>query len=254
MKVKQVNWQGAAVHTREVDPGKDYDWIVKKGELQLFEQMEYIHRVALRDVSGEAPILALLVEEQAVGLLVGDLPSSRLDHGKRVIYNTLYLEFEKEEQESVLESITSLLLCTQKTYKPHQQHFGDYAESLYAAKKAETETETENTVILPGLYKQPDFNLSPIQSNKLILPSTPANRNRSARYVRSLEHSSTEESHFYLISTGRVSLEKCEEVAELSEEMLLLTLSSEVESEIDFQKGKEEGRFDKLKKMMGFNK
>ena len=252
MKVKQVNWQGAAVHTREVDPGKDYDWIVKKGELQLFEQMEYIHKVALRDVSGEAPILALLVEEQAVGLLIGDLPSSRLDHGKRVIYNTLYLEFEKEEQETVLESITSLLLCTQKTYKPHQQHFGDYAESLYAAKTGETET--ENTVILPGLYKKPNFSLSPIQSNKLILPSTPDNRNRCARYVRNLKHST--ESHFYLISTGRVSLEKCEEVAELSEEMLLLTLSSDVESEIDFQKDKEggKGRFDKLKKLMGFNK
>lgn len=252
MKVKQVNWQGAAVHTREVDPGKDYDWIVKKGELQLFEQMEYIHKVALRDVSGEAPILALLVEEQAVGLLIGDLPSSRLDHGKRVIYNTLYLEFEKEEQETVLESITSLLLCTQKTYKPHQQHFGDYAESLYAAKTGETET--ENTVILPGLYKKPNFSLSPIQSNKLILPSTPDNRNRCARYVRDLKHST--ESNFYLISTGRVSLEKCEEVAELSEEMLLLTLSSDVESEIDFQKDKEggKGRFDKLKKLMGFNK
>ncbi len=244
MKVKQVNWQGAAVHTREIDPRKDYDWIVKQGELQLFEQMEYMHRVALRDAGGEAPILALLLEDQAVGLLIGDLPSSRLDHGNRVIYNTLYLEFDKEEQENILESITSLLLCSQKTYKPHQQHFSDYAETLYAQ-------EAEKTVILPSLYKQADLSLSPIQSNKLILPSTPVNRNRCARYLMDFEPS-TENGHFYLISTGRVSLEKCEEIAELSEDMLLLTLSSEVESEIDFNKGK--GRFDKLKKIMRFNK
>jgi hypothetical protein len=246
MKVKQVNWQGAAVHTREIDPGKDYDWIVKEGDLQLFEQMEYMHRVALRDAGGEAPILALLLEEQAVGLLIGDLPSSRLDHGNRVIYNTLYLEFDKDEQENILESITSLLLCTHKTYKPHQQHFGDYAEALY------TKTAT-NTVILPSLYKQPSILLSPIKSNKLILPSTQVNRHRCARYLRDFEPS-TEESHFYLISTGRVSLEKCEEIAELSEAMLLLTLSSEVESEIDFNQEKGKGRFDKLKKIIRFNK
>lgn len=248
MKVKPVNWQGAAVHTREIDPRKDYDWIVKEGELQLFEQMEYMHRVALRDAGGEAPILALLLEEQAVGLLIGDLPSSRLDHGNRVIYNTLYLEFDKSEQESILESITSFLLCTQKTYKPHQQHFSDYAEALYAK-----EAENENTVRLPGLYKQPNVLLSPIKSNKLILPSTEVNRHRCARYLMDFEQS-TEDSHFYLISTGRVSLEKCEEIAELSEAMLLLTLSSEVESEIDFNKDKGKGRFEKLKQIIKFNK
>jgi hypothetical protein len=243
MKVKQINWQGAAVHTREIDPGKDYDWIVKEGELQLFEQMEYMHRVALRDTGGEAPILALLLENQAIGLLIGDLPSSRLDHGNRVIYNTLYLEFDKKYEKNILESIISLLLCTQKTYLPHQQHFSDYAEALYAK-------EAKNMVILPGLYKQPDFLLSPIKSNKLILPSTQVNRNRCARYLIDFE-SSTEDSHFYLVSTGRVSLEKCEEIAELSEAMLLLTLSSEVESEISFKK--ETGHLDKLKQIIGFN-
>ena len=248
MKVKKVNWQGAAVHTREIDPGKDYDWIVKEGELQLFEQMEYMHQVALRNTGGDVPILALLVEKQAIGFLIGELPSSRLDHSNRVIYNTLYLEFAPEEQDNILESLTSLLLCTPKTYKPHQQHFGDYAEALY-------EKQATNTVILPGLYKQPSVLLKPIKSNKMILPSTQVNRHRCARYLMDFE-SSTDESHFYFISTGRVSLEKCEEIAELSDAMLLLTLSSEVETEIDFNQGKGKGKggFEKLKKIMRFNR
>ncbi|MCK5521882.1 MAG: hypothetical protein KAI83_01995 [Thiomargarita sp.] len=232
---KPVALHGTAVHTRDIKPGKDYDWYVKAGDLQLFDKMDEIYRIALRDVEGDAPKLAIIIDGQRIGLLIGDLPSQRVDHSQRVIHDTLYLEFDREYHRTVLHTAAVLLLCPKKTYKPHEQHFTQYAEELFLRHSQEKEL-IFKTATLPVVSQQPNFNLPLIRQEKIALFSDLINRNRCARYL--LYFTERENIRFSFVSTGRLNLEKCEQVAEKSDECLLLTLSSEVPQEINLKKGK----------------
>ncbi|RKZ93307.1 MAG: hypothetical protein DRR19_01575 [Candidatus Parabeggiatoa sp. nov. 1] len=245
MVVKPVVLLGAAVHTRNNKPGQDYDWFIKVGDMQLFENMDKIYRVALRDIGGEVPRLAVLIDGQRVGFLMGELPSPRMDHSNRVIYDTLYLEFDTQYQRSVLHAAAVLLLCSKNTYKPHEQHFTDYAEMLF-----QTAPGTHLPPIkLPVVHKQPNFNLEPINTKKLALFSNPENRNRCARYLINFDYKNNNTNNtFSFVSTGRVSLEKCQQIADLNDECVLLTLSSEVQSEQNLKKG-QLSRFKRILKL-----
>jgi len=234
MVVKSVALCGAAVHTRETQSGQDYDWYVKAGDMQLFDKIEEIYRIALRDISGEVPKLAVIIHEQRIGFLIGDMPSKRMDHGKRVIYDTLYLEFDLLFSRCVLHAAAVLLLCSKHAYQPHEQHFTLYAEEFFS-NLPETQL-LQKTVKLPIVNKQPNFNLAPIHQKKLALFSDPINRNRCARHL--IQFTPSGNSGFSFISTGRLKLEKCQKIAEKSQESLFLTLSSEVQSEINLNKGK----------------
>jgi hypothetical protein len=238
---KSVALHGTAVHTRDIKPGKDYDWYVKAGDLQLFEQMDEIYRIALRDVEGDAPKLAIIIDGQRIGFLIGDLPSQRVDHSQRVIQDTLYLEFERQSHQTVschrtvLHTAAVLLLCSKKTYKYHEQHFTQYAEELFLRHSQEKEL-VFKTATLPIVSQQPNFNLPLIRQEKLALFSDLVNRNRCARYL--LYFTERENIRFSFVSTGRLNIEKCYQVADKSDECLLLTLSSEVPQEINLKKGK----------------
>ncbi len=228
MKVNQVIWEGVAVHTRDIKPGQDYGWQVQTGDTQLFKKIEEIHRLALRDIDGDAPVLAVLLDKKRVGFLIGELPSPRIDHSNRVIHNTLYLEFDKTYQQYVLPTVATLLQCSKNTYKPHAQHFSDYAEIFFE----NSPNRHLKTVNLPDMCKQPSSDLKKITHGKLALFSNSENRNRCARYL--MDFSSHNNCTF--ISTGRLSLDKCQQVAKKSDECILLTLSSDVESEVELKK------------------
>ncbi|EDN65288.1 hypothetical protein BGP_6461 [Beggiatoa sp. PS] len=92
------------------------------------------------------------------------------------------------------------------------------------------------TVKLPIVSQQPDFSLIPIEHQKLALFSTLENRNRCARYLIHSTHLNTH--HFSFISTGRLSLDKCYQIAHQSEECILLTLSQEAQTEVNLQRSK----------------
>jgi hypothetical protein len=235
MVVKSVALLGAAVHTRDQQPGQDYNWYIKAGELQLFDQADEIYRLALRDIEGEAPKLAVIIKEQRIGLLMGDMPCQRFDHVNRMIHETLYLEFDPQFQKNVLHAVAMLLLSPKNHYKRYEKHFTDYAEILFYNSSHATELVLK-TIKLPIVSQQPDFSLPLIEHKKIALFSNPENRNRCARYLVHSMHLNTY--HFSFISTGRLSLDKCYQVAHQSEECILLTLSQEAEIDVNLQKSK----------------
>lgn len=232
MVVKPVVLVGAAVHTRQFEAGKDYDWYVKKGDLHLFEKMDEIYRVMLRDVGGEAPRVAVIIDELRVGFMIGELPSPRRDHGKRVIYDTLYLELSSEFHRNVLHAAVILLIRSKNYYRHYRQYFTCYAERLFSYSQKRIEVILK-TVKLPSADKSTD--LKPIEGEKLVFFSNPKNRYRCARQLVSLEYRGS--GCFCFVSTGRVNLEKCQNVAEQCDFGFLLTLSSEVVSEVNLKKG-----------------
>jgi hypothetical protein len=236
MVVKSVALLGAAVYTRDQQPGQDYSWYIKAGDLQLFDKIDEIYRLALRDVEGEAPKLAVIIKEQRIGLLIGDMPCQRIDHANRMIHETLYLEFDAVFQKNVLHAVAMLLLGPKNHYKRYEKHFTDYAEILFYNSSHATELVLK-TVKLPIVSQQPDFYLTAIEPNKkLALFSNPENRNRCARYLIHSMHMNTH--HFSFISTGRLSLDKCYQIAHQSEECILLTLSQEAQTEVNLQRSK----------------
>ncbi|OQX04141.1 MAG: hypothetical protein BWK80_54185 [Desulfobacteraceae bacterium IS3] len=107
---REILPKGIAVHTRDIERGKDYGWHVRKGDLWLFKQIEDIYRIALRDTGGETRKSALLNAERRVGIMLCDMPSERIDHGNRIIYDTLYAEFEEISKADILEYASGLLV------------------------------------------------------------------------------------------------------------------------------------------------
>jgi len=241
MIVKSVALRGAAVHTRKTEPGQDYDWYVKAGHLQLFDKTNEIYRIALRDVSAEIPRLAVIIDGERIGFLIGDMPCQRIDHGKRIIHDTLYLEFDLQYHRSVLHTAGVLLLCSKNAYQIHEEHFMEYAEKLFAHSPS-TQLSFKR-VKLPVVNKQPNFNLAPIVQEKLVLFSDTVNRNRCARYLIHFKY--RDNRRFSFVSTGRLKLAKCQQIADKSDECVLLTLSSEIQSEVNLTKN----RFSHFRKM-----
>lgn len=235
MLIKPVNLLGAAVHTRGIEPGQDYDWYVTAGDMQLFKNMTEIYRLMLRDVSGDVPRLAVIIIGQRIGFLMADMPSQRLDHGKRVIYDSLYLEFATQEQQTVLQAVAVLLLGFPNTYPAHEQHFMEYAEKLW--NNSQTTPLIFTTVKLPGLNILPPLDFPLLTLEKVVLFSDAVNQKRCAHHLICL--ASGDNNYFFLISTGRVNLEKCQQLADKTNKCVLLTLSEGMEgTEMNLKKGR----------------
>jgi hypothetical protein len=237
MPVKSVALLGAAVHTRDINPGQDYHWYVKRDDLQLFDKIEEIYRIALRDVEGALPKLAVLIDGQRIGFLISELPTRRFDHTHRMIHDTLYLEFEMQYQKTVLHAAAVLLLCSKTIYPIYAEQFVDYAEILF--KNSQSTDNTDNilkTIKLPIVNKQPNFRLAAIKPEKWALFSDKDNQNRTARYL--IHYERRKNNCFCFVSTGRLSLDRCQQIAEKSDECILLTLSSEVSEEVRLKKGR----------------
>ncbi|HDN27221.1 MAG TPA: hypothetical protein ENG03_09035 [Thioploca sp.] len=222
---------GAAVHTRGVKRGEDYGWYVRVGDTPLFDKIEDIHRVALRDVEGNTPRLAVLVEQQHVGFLIGNMQSQRLDHAQRIINDTLYLEFDID-QFMVVKAAAILLVCSEDDYKKYEHDLTEYAEALYQ-KYLEASLSFN---ALADIEWPVDEHLEPIKPAKLALalPINDSTCKQCAGYL--VDAANREVSSFCVVSTGRVNLDKCQQIAKISDGCIVLTQSSEVGQEIVLKK------------------
>jgi hypothetical protein len=221
--------KGVAVHTRDIERGKDYGWHVRKGDLWLFKPIEDIYRIALRDTGGETRKLALLTAERRVGIMLCDMPSERIDHGNRIIYDTLYAEFDDVSRADILEYASVLLVCAAEEYENIRRYATEYTEKLYL--KPESELEKYS-------FSSPDTPVSETASKaklsgKRILPSLPENFERCSAYLKSPVFQKN--TSFVFISTGRVGMERCREIADKYDQCLILTMSSEIKAEVNLK-------------------
>jgi hypothetical protein len=231
LKIKSITTIGAAIHSRATQPGQDYDWYIKLGDMQLFEQIDKIYGLALRDVSGEEwPKMAILVAKQRIGLLLADMPTIRLDHTRRIIYDTLYLEFEPQHWQIIARTTATLLTGSKNASKLHEQHFTEFAERLWQ------KPQLPNTVKLPDNYhyKASDPNLLPLQLEKVALFANTASKARCAHHLVNFASEQLQQT-FCLITTGRLNLEKCRQLATFTEKCILLTASAEITTEVNLK-------------------
>jgi hypothetical protein len=226
---REILPKGIAVHTRDIERGKDYGWYVRKGDLWLFKPIEDIYRVALRDTSGETRKLALLNAEKRVGIMLCDMPSERIDHGNRIIYDTLYAEFEEVSRADILEYASALLVCAAEEYENIRGYATEYAEKLYQEPESELEKYSFSSPDTPVTETTSKAKLS----GKRILPSLPENFQRCSAYLKSAVIQKN--ASFVFISTGRVGMERCRQVADKYDQCLILTMSSEIKSEVNLK-------------------
>lgn len=261
---------GVALYTRGSQHGEDYAWYLQMENLRLFNMIEELHRLALRDIDGEVPLLAVLVMSEGIGLIVAKMPSSRQDHGSRLIANTLYLEFDKKDQAKVLTTVATLLASSPAEYEQHQQHFSQYAEKSYrlgqdflknlplavkdlvGVKLTIGENLTHFNVVLErtDLYQTYlDFlqsttlpvkddldneNISLVPQDKLALPYQESSVKKCVSLLLNVANQ-PEINSWCLVSTGRMGLEKCYQVADKFDQCLILTQSFEVSEELELR-------------------
>ncbi|MBF0226884.1 MAG: hypothetical protein HQK76_15665 [Desulfobacterales bacterium] len=214
---------GAAVHTRDFERGKDYSWHLNL-KAKLFDTAEEVYRLILRDVYGETKRLALIVKNNIVGFMVCDIPCDRKDHIGRIIYDTLYLEFDKNQTFNIIKYIANILVCSDGEYKKFNDISLDYVENLYKNKELKEYT----------IFSFPERKIS--KKDEIIiksaLPTTSKNFNICANYL-------TETAHYKLnfikslvfASTGLKGLESCKMLADKFTNCVILTMSSEIQKE-----------------------
>jgi hypothetical protein len=226
---REILPKGIAVHTRDIERGKDYGWHVRKGDLWLFKQIEDIYRIALRDTGGETRKSALLNAEKRVGIMLCDMPSERIDHGNRIIYDTLYAEFEEVNRADILEYASGLLVCAAEEYEDIRGYATEYAEKFYQKPETELEKYSFSCPYAPITETASKAKLS----GKRILPSLPENFERCSAYLNSAIFQKNKS--FVFISTGRVGMERCREIADKYDQCLILTMSSEIKAEVNLK-------------------
>lgn len=231
----------AAVHTRDIARGMDYGWHVKKGDLWLYQRTEDIYRAVLRDTSGETRKFALLIAEKRAGLLLCDMASDRIDHGNRIIYDTLFTEFDGTEKTALLEYGACLLTCPDEEYKNVEKQALTYAEQIYRNR------ESQETKDAPCSFSLCQSKEEPARfSGKRALAfkgdtnfPDDSNVRKCAQYLRWLAKESgrffKNGNSFVFVSTGRVGKEKCRQLADLYDFCLILTMTSEIEKEVSLE-------------------
>ncbi len=234
----QIVSKRAAVHTRDIARGMDYGWHVKKGDLWLYQRTEDIYRAVLRDTSGDTRKFALLMAEKRAGLLLCDMASERIDHGNRIIYDTLYTEVDGTEQTDLLEYGACLLTCPDEEYKAVEKQAVAYAEQLYGNREQPETEEIPCSFSLCQSKEEPAkfSGKRAMQYKGDIKFPDDANVRKCAQYLRWLakEHKRffKNGNSFVFVSTGRVGREKCRQLADLHDTCLILTMTSEIDREL----------------------
>jgi len=229
---------GAAVHTRDINRGKDYGWYVRQKNIWLFSEIENIYRIALRDTGGDTRKLALLISEKRAGLLICDIPSERIDHGNRIINDTLYVEFESPKRPNILKYAADLLTCCDKDYEVIKEKAVKYAEQLYH--NHEMKNEKFSIYVLNISEKSEKFSgkhaFNYSGNNNF---SDDDNVIKCSAYLKWLSKDYTNNSNdktFAFVSTGRAGVERCRQIADKYDRCLILTMTSEIDAELNLQK------------------
>ncbi|OQW92329.1 MAG: hypothetical protein BWK79_14905, partial [Beggiatoa sp. IS2] len=222
MTYKLILPDGVALHTAGEKRDQEYGWFIEKGDIEILDTIKNLHRSLLRDVGGESPRLAILVQKQRLGFFIGDMSSPRRDYyGNRIIQDTLYLEYKDKSKVNVLNYVANLLLCSNEQYEKIREDFTRFAESLYK--------QPDELPDLPSLTETSIQDCKEITSDKSALYNNSLNRQRCAIYLR---EKAVKSDSFCCVVTGRVSVERCEQaVLENKDikEFLILTLASEME-------------------------
>lgn len=278
---QQVSPVGVAVHTRGQQRGEDYGWYVKMGSIKLFSEVADLHRVALQNIEGPLPLL-VLVKKERVGFLVARMPGPREDDVSRLIRDTLYLEFSSEDQTTVLTMVATLLMSSPQDYeKQYRQYFIEYAEklnelsqqflqnstwSLQLLRGAQLEIKEDlthisarlentkelyeqyqhvlQTTVLPIMEDLPGMS-APLVRNKLVFPYGEEACQQCASYLRHF----TAPGSLCFISTGQISLERCQQVAGIVDNCLIIARSSGITEVLDLNKSLKQVVIDGFTKM-----
>ncbi|OQW92535.1 MAG: hypothetical protein BWK78_01445 [Thiotrichaceae bacterium IS1] len=228
---------GTAVFTRGHSRGQDYNWYIKRGKLELFEEIENLHDLLLgsfsilRSTDERLPKLAIIIRSSKVGVLLDDIPSERVDFSNRSIFSTLCFEVEQQYQKNIFELIANLLIFQQENYKIYEKYFSDYTEALYQIGQTADDIPLEK-IVLPILEgRELDESLPSITQDHLALYANSVNRSRCAKYLRELVIS--EKISFCFVSAGEMNIATCQEIAKKVDRCIMLTFSSELLREIN---------------------
>jgi hypothetical protein len=234
--------ESVAVHTRDTKLGKDYAWYVKPKTSSLFDDMEDIYRIALRDISGAKRPLALIEKENSVGLMICDMPSERIDQGNRRIFDTLYMEFDEEKKQDIFQYIAYLVSCTDDDYEIIKKNATEYAEKLYENSESILAEDFKNRdpyFIKYDEKSDQDYKFDQGIDGKYVLLFSKDNSTRCANFLKEKPaYSSHKNRSFVFISTGRAGRSKCEQIADKYDKCLILSESSEIKDIINLKKKK----------------
>jgi hypothetical protein len=279
---------GVAVHTRGNQHGEDYGWYLKVGSLSVFEKLKEIHRAMLCDRHDDFSQLAMVVQAKRVGFLLANLPGPREDHVYRVIYDTLYLEFDQPDHVKVFKTMASMLVASQPEKTQYIDYFTDYAEKIYAQYKHLIQTTSVSLKDLTGVkltiredstyLKAISLSINsvklPYQDYKQYLQAVtlPINNYfecseenletlKQAKWLLPFNDASCQQgarflwalangtvSSFCFIVTASINLERCQAVVEMAKGCIILVQSAEVVQPVNLSRGKLSNWLSKLTK------
>lgn len=202
---------GVAINTRKTEQGSNYDWCIQTGTCQLLETAKRIYTTALCEVGDiESAKFTVIRKNKRLGLLIANIPTTRLNFAGGPIVTTLYLEFASDIQ-SVLNAATHLLY----SFNPEKrQIFLDYAEEIF---------KNQGSSILPIPLPSAMITPARITHKTGLIYSSVSNRDQYAGYLTKIPN------HFCFISTGYVGLPQYQELESLLDSKLLLLTTKELE-------------------------
>ncbi|MBA4192653.1 MAG: hypothetical protein C0467_32195 [Planctomycetaceae bacterium] len=216
LKVQPI---AAALHTR--DRPEDYRWFPEVGQSQLSHVLKELHRELVADQDAHPASTFIFLEERwRVGLLVANLKTNRQDHAQRFINDTLLLEFDSNDRETVLRLAAGLLA---EEASAIQQHLLVYAEAAY-------KRQTTGQVGIEPLAVPPVASISgsddlPLQF-RVGLRSTEGNQHRVAGLLHQVASKPAERRPFVVVSTGFVGRDKLQQHAVHAQHFIALTRAS----------------------------
>jgi hypothetical protein len=211
-----------ALHTR--DRQDDYHWLFESGPAQLTDRLKELHRGLIADQESEPTTFVLLDQGERLALLVANLKTSRCDHVRTRIDDTLLLEFEARDRESVLRAAAGLLGPPAGEIK---QGLLEFAEARYKEHRERGSTAPASlTTRLPSLESRQAVTV-PLSYRHVGLRFDADNQNRVADLL--LDRASTKHppaGPFVVVATGFVGKEILRQHAKPTEHFIALTRSS----------------------------
>ncbi len=252
-----VSPSAVALLTAFAEQEKDYNWYIhiNKQEAILLNEVKPLCEAFITDRQGDSPRILVYLSKNRIALLIGHLITNRKDvigHlitnrkdavGKRIISDTLYLEFEAQHAVTVLSAAATLLVAfdaNSDQYKDYERIFLDYCENDLIPRYQKDDLTTPSAIDLP-ICELDNSDDTIIYPSEVAIFSDPTSREKCARYLRQLAKASAEGNalpeSLIFVSTGRVDKEDIQKYADTHTEgdLIVLTLSTTVEGEIDLR-------------------
>lgn len=229
-----------ALYTSPRKQGEDAFWYPEKLDSSLFLYLKDAHHFLMRTTitKGEPPI-AVIVLKEGVGLLIADMPTMLVDAEKRHLLdaynrrlsNTLYLEFDIQYKQRILEAAAALILDYE--YGRYEASirtlFPENIETIVRQDALDGKTTlTIDDVVLPELRKEelPQDDIpSDSESSKIAAFARKYRKNYAAYLVSLLQQP---EYPLIFVSTGLVKKDEIQQYATnklQNETLIVLTLS-----------------------------